>query len=172
VLRTHHIWGDPLRGRGNIEPDPAQLPPRAGRVLRCSTGGRADAALRRLTGLDIGQINFILHAINCILRVDICVHKPHNFSYGNAIGRSTQPRKQDHEYQRPTCSYRSQDQETSSATKNTTRRSNRRRLRPLRSNNPQHRPIAHMVERATPKDLAALCETDHGQHIRLERLGP
>jgi hypothetical protein len=28
-----------------------------------------------------------------------------------------------------------------------------------------------MVERATPKDLAALCETDHGQHIRLEGLG-
>ena len=78
MLRTHHIWGDPLRGRGNIEPDPSQLPPRAGRVLRCSTGGRADAALRRLTGLDIGQINFILHAINCILRVDICIHKPHN----------------------------------------------------------------------------------------------
>ena len=78
VLRTHYIWGDPLRGSGNIEPDRHQLPPRAGRVLRCSTGGRADAALRRAPGQDIGQINFILHAINCILRVDICVHKPHN----------------------------------------------------------------------------------------------
>jgi len=78
VLRTRYIWGDPLRGSGNIEPDRYQLPPRAGRVLRCSTGGRADAALRRATGLDIGQINFILHAINCILRVDICIHKPHN----------------------------------------------------------------------------------------------
>ena len=54
MLRTRYIWGHPLRGSGNIEPDPAQLPPRAGRVLRCSTGGRADAALRRAAGLDIG----------------------------------------------------------------------------------------------------------------------
>ena len=53
VLRTHYIWGDPLRGSGNIEPDRHQLPPRAGRVLRCSTGGRADAALRRATGQNI-----------------------------------------------------------------------------------------------------------------------
>ena len=36
MLRTHYIWGDPLRGRGKIEPDPSQLPPRAGgRMLRC-----------------------------------------------------------------------------------------------------------------------------------------
>jgi len=92
VLRTRYIWGDPLRGSGNIEPDRHQLPPRAGRVLRCSTGGRADAALRRAAGQNIGQINFILHAINCVLRVDIRIHKPHNFSYGSAIKRSTQPR--------------------------------------------------------------------------------
>ena len=92
MLRTRYIWGDPLQGSGNIEPDRHQLPPRAGRVLRCSTGGRADAALRRAAGLDIGQINFILHAINCVLRVDIRIHNPHNFSYGSAIKRSTQPR--------------------------------------------------------------------------------
>ena len=78
MLRTRYIWGHPLRGSGNIEPDPAQLPPRAGRMLRCGTGGRADAALRRAAGQNIGQINFILHAINCVLRVDICVQKPHN----------------------------------------------------------------------------------------------
>jgi len=78
VLRTRYIWGDPLRGSGNIEPDRHQLPPRAGRVLQRSTGGRADAALRRAAGLDIGQINFIPHAINCVLRVYIRIHKPHN----------------------------------------------------------------------------------------------
>jgi len=45
--------GGPQAGGRDIEQDRHQLPPAGGVVLRCSTGGRAGAAMQRDPGLDV-----------------------------------------------------------------------------------------------------------------------